>query len=350
MQRFKEGEVTFFAEDNQTKKAGVFFNPSRRFDRDLNVSLIKALSAKDIVGIDLFAASGVRGLRLAKETGAFTSIIINDIKTSHTIKKNITLNHIKRTKLIQTCINAANVNSLEDGFDYIDIDPFGSPVRFLASAIQKLRYGGTLAITATDSAPLYGRAPKACILKYGAVSLKTSYYNEVGLRILIKRAEEIANIYGRSLEPILFDVRRHYLRVYLKVRKPDSSRPIGYIFQCKHCPYRLTEGYGEKCPVCGSNLVRIGPLWMGKLFSNELMPNISAFSVSSEVKSYVENLANEEHIISYYTTNELSSYLKTKEIPINGLGSRTVFDPKGFRTKKALNEIIEDWKSLLARF
>ena len=349
MQKFKEGDISFFADNNQTRKAGVFFNPSRRFDRDLNISFIRALGRKDMLGIDLFAASGVRGLRLAKETGAFEKMILNDIRTLKTIKRNVALNKISGTKIGQTDMNAANINAMDEGFDYIDIDPFGSPARFLATSLQKLRYGGVLSITATDSAPLYGKAPKACILKYGAVSFKTQYYNEIGLRILLKRAEEIANIYERSLEPLLFDVRRHYLRAYLKVTKPDSSRPIGYVYQCSKCPYRSVEREADKCPECGSALISVGPMWLGRLFSRELLCRMPAFSSSEDVKSYVEMLAREEDIISYYTTSGLSSYLRTKEMPIQTLGSRTVFDPKGFRTKKPLSEIISEWENLLAQ-
>ena len=38
------------------------------------------------------------------------------------------------------------------GFDYIDLDPFGSPNIFLDSAVKRLGRNGILAVTATDTA------------------------------------------------------------------------------------------------------------------------------------------------------------------------------------------------------
>ena len=37
-------------------------------------------------------------------------------------------------------------------FDYIDIDPFGSPNPFLAAAIGRITRNGIVAVTATDTA------------------------------------------------------------------------------------------------------------------------------------------------------------------------------------------------------
>ncbi|MCU0373510.1 MAG: ATP-binding protein, partial [Ignavibacteria bacterium] len=44
------------------------------------------------------------------------------------------------------------------GFDYIDIDPFGSPCPFLDAAIKRLSRGGILAVTATDTSALAGKS------------------------------------------------------------------------------------------------------------------------------------------------------------------------------------------------
>ena len=52
------------------------------------------------------------------------------------------------------------------GFDYIEIDPFGSPTDFLESSIVRLSRRGILAVTATDTAPLCGTYPNTCKRKY----------------------------------------------------------------------------------------------------------------------------------------------------------------------------------------
>lgn len=41
-------------------------------------------------------------------------------------------------------------------YDAVDLDPYGSPVQFLDSAVQTVSEGGLLLVTATDMA---GRTP-----------------------------------------------------------------------------------------------------------------------------------------------------------------------------------------------
>lgn len=345
MERFNEGEVTFFAENRQTRDSKVFFNPIRKFDRDLNVLFINSFSKENLNGIELFGGSGIRGLRLASETKNFKTITINDIKTSKTINKNVKLNGKKLKAKIKVCsMNAQDIYNSEEGYDYVDIDPYGSPVKYMVQALPKTKFGGILAITATDSAALYGKARKACLLKYGSVSFKARYYNEVGLRILIKRAEEIANLSERSIEPVLFDVRKHYLRVYLKVKKGDVTRRIGYIYQCSSCPNR-TIAYATKCDSCGSKTFEIGPLWLGNLFDRKLV-NAMYPLAEGELKEYLSVLKNEEDIITYYTTDQMSSYLKEREKKLGLIGTKTVLDGKGFRTRLAFKDLVEKYKQL----
>lgn len=346
MELFEEGEIRFFAENKQTRDSEVFFNPTRRFDRDLNVLLVRALGRTGMHGIDLFAGSGVRSLRLASETGCFKSFVINDIKTAKIITKNVSLNKRKiHTKIKVSPSNAMDIYNSKEGYDYLDIDPFGSPIKYLMYAMPKVKYGGVLAVTATDSAALYGKAKKACELKYGAFSFKTSYFNEIGLRILIKRTEEIANMHDRSIEPTFFDVRRHYLRVYLRVKRASTKRKMGYLYQCSGCPNRAIEP-SIKCANCGAKMLRIGPLWLDALFDRGLALAMHKLAEEGEGKEYLNTLAAEEDIVSYYTTTELASYMKQPEKQIGLIGTRTVLNDKGFRTRESFKELLEKYKGL----
>ncbi len=341
---FEEGTVKFLAEDKQTRSAEVFFNPSRRFDRDTNVILLKAIGARGLDGIDAFAGSGVRGLRLCAETEAFGSMLLNDIKTGITIKKNISLNKGIKPKIKTSESNAIDLFCEADSYDYVDIDPFGSPVAYAIYAMPRVRYGGMLAVTATDTAALYGKAAGACRLKYGARSFKTSYHNELGLRILLKRMEEIANIHSRSIKPLFFDVRKHYVRAYMKITKPDAGSKIGFVYDCISCPYRSVKRT-EKCPVCGSKLVDLGPAWLGELFDRSLVRKMEDVAEDEKMKNYLSIMASEEDTVSYYTTTELASYLKQKEKSILFFGNRTVLNGKGFRTDEDLGQLLEKLKS-----
>ncbi|MFI5415707.1 MAG: tRNA (guanine(10)-N(2))-dimethyltransferase, partial [Candidatus Lutacidiplasmatales archaeon] len=51
----------------------MFYNGAMTLDRDLNVAIVASAFSvrRDATGLDLLAATGVRGLRLLLETGAF---------------------------------------------------------------------------------------------------------------------------------------------------------------------------------------------------------------------------------------------------------------------------------------
>lgn len=64
-------------------------------------------------------------------------------------------------------------------FDVIDLDPYGCPSTFLDAAIQAIKEGGLLLVTATDMAVLAGNAAETCYSKYGAVSLRIKSCHEM---------------------------------------------------------------------------------------------------------------------------------------------------------------------------
>lgn len=70
-------------------------------------------------------------------------------------------------------------------FDVIDLDPYGTAVPFLESAIQAMADGGLLAVTFTDMAVLCARTPHVCFYKYGASPIPKKYCHEVGIISLI---------------------------------------------------------------------------------------------------------------------------------------------------------------------
>lgn len=345
---FHEGKIKFLAENSQLRKASVFFNPMRSFDRDLNVLLINALGKDKMRGLDLFGASGVRGLRLSKETDAFDFFLINDIKTRDIIDKNIDLNHLEGI-CKSSDFNAFDIsNDIDYKFDYIDIDPFGSPIPSLANAFKLIKNKGIIAETATDTAVLYGKSKRTCEERYHSFSFKTTYFNEVGLRILIKRTAEIAADFNFSISPLFFDVRKHYIRFYFKVEK---SRKIlngsGFIYQCSHCLNRTLDKC-KRCDYCGAKMIKIGPLWLGKLFDRNLVNKMYKLA-SEQMKDKVDYLnifRNEKDIVTYYTTDSLASFLKMNEKSIDKFDNRTVLNPKGFRIDMPFEKVVDLYKSI----
>ncbi|MCL4376039.1 hypothetical protein M1558_00920 [Candidatus Parvarchaeota archaeon] len=352
MDFFKEGKVKFFAEDKQLKKAEVFFNPKRKFDRDLNVLLVSSLMPENSSGLELFSGSGVRGLRLCIETGKFSVFSFNDIKSSGIVEKNLEANRGKLLK-IDKKVTGFDAASFEAGkkYDYIDIDPFGSPVFYLNSALKLLKKNGILAVSATDTAALMGSAQKACMRKYGSVSLKTAYSNELGIRILIKKVMEEAAAHSIKLLPLLFNFEGNFLRVYFKSISSNGKEKIGYAYQCSKCPSRQIKEE-IKCSYCGSNVHRIGKLWLGPLYSkkhvikmlsalNENNPDFAADSVL-KLSDYLTRLSKELDVFSYYTTSQISSFLKQPELSMSGFKDKTVLSPKGFRIKESFSDFLNN--------
>lgn len=66
-------------------------------------------------------------------------------------------------------------------FDVVDLDPYGTAVPFLESALNSLADGGLLAVTFTDMAVLCARSPHVTFYKYGGSPLNKRYCHEVKL-------------------------------------------------------------------------------------------------------------------------------------------------------------------------
>ena len=149
-------KVEEFLSPKISKELPVFYNPAMALNRDISVLLLRALGKKRMRVADILAGSGVRGIRLLRELGkgAIESMAINDGSkdAARLIKKNLILNGLGGNKKITVMNKDANLVLLESsGFDYIDVDPFGSPVPFLDAACRRISGGGILAVTATDT-------------------------------------------------------------------------------------------------------------------------------------------------------------------------------------------------------
>ena len=75
--------------------------------------------------------------------------------------------------------------STKSHYDVIDLDPYGSPTRFLDSAVQAVKDDGILLITCTDMAVLAGNSPETCYVKYGSISLRTPACHEMVVICLV---------------------------------------------------------------------------------------------------------------------------------------------------------------------
>ncbi|MEM2127215.1 MAG: tRNA (guanine(10)-N(2))-dimethyltransferase [Candidatus Bathyarchaeia archaeon] len=264
-------------------KAPVFYNPRMKLNRDSAVIVLKAhqrISSKSLRVCEPMCGTGVRGIRLALEVEGLEGAVLGDINplAVRLAEINADLNNVSdrvRVRLIEANLLLALHASRTQRFDYIDIDPYGSPVPYIESALRACRVGGIIALTATDMAPLCGVNPRACLRRYGGWPLRTEYSKELALRLLISSLVHAAARLEMSINPIFSFSIDHYLRVYALVgrgaRGADSSlAEVGYILHCSRCLNRRVVrqsqwGVEDMCEVCGGKMKVGGPLWTGKL-------------------------------------------------------------------------------------
>ncbi len=284
-----------------SKDLPVFYNPAMKLNRDISVLLLSALGLKKIRVADIMAGSGVRSIRFALEVrkGAIGSVHINDgsKEAIALIKKNITLNKINiKKRKIHVTQKDANIFLLEsEGFEYIDIDPFGSPVPFLDAACRRLSRGGILAVTATDTAPLCGTYPKTCVRRYWSTPRKCGMMHELGLRILARRVQLIGAQYDKALVPVFSMSTEHYFRIFFANEKG------------KHAVDVVMKQHGV--------LNGAGPLWLGPLWDGKLTKAMRKLTGKSNYEDAAKLLGTVEQEVAipaagFYDIHELCGKMK----------------------------------------
>jgi tRNA (guanine26-N2/guanine27-N2)-dimethyltransferase len=366
--------------DYAPSKAPVFYNPTMELNRDLAVLALQThqkLLGREVSVCEPLTGCGLRGTRFAVEVEGVCRVFLNDIKpeAARLASFNAELNNVEDR--VEVANEDANLFLSRNAaprkrFDYVDADPFGSPVSYLDSAIRALRNGGLLALTATDMAPLCGVHARACLRKYGGQPLRTEYCHELAVRLLIGCLTMMAAKHAIGVEVLFSHSVDHYIRAYAAVnygaRLADKSiQKMGYILHCFSCFHRetvsgITSPLKHICSSCGAKLSVAGPLWLGKIadkkFCSLLEREAEGRSLRQEKRilkmmSLVTNEA--EAPVTYYTVDKICDKLN---LPIPALkkvldklkkeGFQAVpthFNSRGFRTDAPANivkEIITD--------
>ncbi|MEM2995264.1 MAG: tRNA (guanine(10)-N(2))-dimethyltransferase [Candidatus Bathyarchaeia archaeon] len=354
-------------------KAPVFYNPVMEFNRDLAVLALQAYQRTvncEITVCEPLAGCGVRGIRFAKEVKGIKNVLINDInpKAFKLAKCNVEINGLGG------CITVKNedANFLLSGygaprkrFDAIDVDPFGSPVPYLDSAIRALKDRGFLALTATDTAPLCGVYPKACMRKYGGKPLRTEYCHELAVRLLVGCLATTAAKHDMGVNVLFSHSTDHYVRLYAKIehgaKKADASlENMGYVLHCFDCFHRETIKepfhHSGKCGECGSKLGVAGPLWLGKIvdgnFCSLMMEELRkrTFRLREKLEKILNLTRSEADApITYYVIDKICDKLAMPTPPIKKVcealenegfqATLTHFTFKGLRTNASATAI-----------
>jgi len=303
-------------------KAPVFYNPRMELNRDLAVIALQAyqrMVKRKLSVCEPLTGCGIRGVRLASEVEGVHKVVINDIspEAAKLAKCNVKSNQL--TKRVVVANEDANLLLSRYAapckrFDYIDVDPFGSPTPYMDSAVRALRDDGLLALTATDMAPLCGVHPKACVRKYGGRPLRTEYCHELALRLLIGCLAMTAAKHDVGIRVVFSYSAYNHVRTYavLSYGAKEADKNVlamGYILHCFECFHReTTRGMvsllKRDCPECGSRLHAAGPLWLGEMWDERF-----CIQMQKEVKE--RNLRHGKEILRL-----LSLAAKEAEAPI----------------------------------
>ena len=122
-------------------------------------------------------------------------------------------------------------------FDVVDLDPYGTAIPFLESALSCIGNNGLLCVTFTDMAVLCARKPHVCFYKYGAAPLGKSYCHEQALRMVLFMINTMANKHGKQIEPLVSLTVDFYIRLFIRVKESlsechKSISKYSYIHQC----------------------------------------------------------------------------------------------------------------------
>lgn len=353
----------------------VFYNPAAKTSRDLTVVVMRALSApaRGWRVLDGLCGSGVRGLRVLREVERVTEVVLNDgdERAAALARAQVERLGVAGVRVTSRPLEEALADS-SARFDFIDIDPYGSPVRFLTAAAGRSSRPGYVAATATDVAALCGVFPGACLRRYGAAPLRNEWMKETAARILLGAAARKAGAIDRAVQPVATLCTQHYIRVVYRVAKgrtaaDSSAANVGFLKLSAHpkeSPVAIPLArLMEDEPLLARPGPVAGPLWIGELHDKDVLERaqLPAWMADNEFLGRYLALASEEVGLPpyYFQLDEAARALRRSPPPtqkaVEALraqgyrAGRTHFDPKAVKTTASPAEFLDALRGLSAR-
>lgn len=365
-----EGKTTFLVpsgsiDEKIPPKEPAFFNPKAKLNRDFSIIAYSAF-LKDFDGPKIFleglAGIGARGLRVANEVSNIAQVVVNDLNPNalELAKKSASLNNLQnfQTSENEVCRFLSTFSKKGERGTIVDIDPFGSPAKYIDCGIRATMHGGMLSTTATDLQVLHGIFKDACKRRYGGIPVKTEYANEIAIRLILGCIRIIAARLDIEIIPLFVETDLHYYRTYVRIlNRPDQNENIGYVLHCKTCGNRkMINVHESSCDVCNSEVDLAGPLWIGRLFEKQFLEKmneqIPVHLVDKNCEKIIlKAILESEKPGTYFTLDEIASKMKVSPLKLdkaisklesNGfLASPTSLNPTGFRTNARIDKILE---------
>jgi tRNA (guanine26-N2/guanine27-N2)-dimethyltransferase len=261
-----------------------FYNPAMAITRDLTVLAARAIEAPGRPEfLDGLAAAGARGLRVANETEDWW-VTLND-RARRTAK--LARANAERLELGNRVVTRSrDLNALlaEGSWGFVEVDPYGSPVAFLGSALRGVDDGGIVAFTATDATALHGVDREPARRRYMAEPppRHAPGWKEAAARLLVGAVVREAARYDRGAEPVLVHVHEHAFRVYVRVcdGARAADRALEAVDEAVLCPSCYT--WGETACACGEGQAS-GPYLLGSLQDAEVVEAMQAELAEAEL-------------------------------------------------------------------
>jgi len=335
----KEGQARLWVPDVERlkgpgKRMPGFYNPIMKFARDMDILLLTAMEPKPEKYLDALAGTGARGIRLQVEVpGMEGRVIMNELspKGFALVNLNLRENGLSAEAHNEEFMSAVDIAP----FDWVDIDPYGSPVMFVHPAAASVKRG-YLSVTATDTSVLSMVYPSVCRRRYGIHGTKTYMPHEVGLRGLLSYVVRVAASLDRSVRVLLSYSSDHYYRCVVELstganRADASLRSIGDL------------------DVDGRI---VGPLYLGPLADPKLLEKMEPLpQIDPRCMRLLSILRSELDLPpGYLHTDLISRDAKVAPPSVEKMvellrahgfrASRTHVDPKGVRTDAPKGEAI----------
>lgn len=350
--------------------APVFYNPVMMDNRSLTVlsSLVHGDLGNKIKNFaEPLAGSCIRSLRMIIEADV-EKAYANDIDpySVYICRANARLNDVSdRITVFNTDANlfTLKLDNLGIPIDYVDIDPYGTPIYYLQTSIKLIAKRGLLSVTATDIGTLEGKYPYKAFSRYGVLVGKNSFSKEVAARVLLYVVSRFSAFQERVIQPILTYYDKHYVKIIVKVEKASSAmindmkKNIGYIVM-DNSGLPLTTINVEESTEIRENKKILGPLWVGSICNNDYLEKIIKYSINEVVQLSKEALSKLKIIfeeckinVPYYFNLPLIAKIHKTNIPKithilealknkGYLASRTHFDLLSVKTNAPLDEVV----------
>ena len=298
---------------------------TRPIDEDVNgIHDDKSRRQQSFQILDALSATGLRALRYAKEVPAATSVVANDLSPDATasIKMNVEHNRLgDRIKVTTGNATSHMYNCMDSDstkYDVVDLDPYGTAVPFLDSAIQALKDGGLLCVTCTDAGVWASNGyPEKTFSLYGGNPIKGRHSHEGGLRLILNSIATAAARYGIAIEPLLSLSIDFYARLFVRIRRsPEQVKFLAgktmVVYNCdsgcgafatqligRNEPVKAKNGqtiykHGmaqgpsckENCRHCGFKTHVAGPMWAGPLHNVRFLERLLESVPQLDPESY----------------------------------------------------------------